>query len=58
MNYDRERAYYEQECLEEMIRMRDLPTRKRLCEECGINQKDGPRLCPGCEAYYAHTGQI
>ena len=29
-----------------------------LCKDCGINPADPPsRLCPGCEAYRAHTGQ-
>jgi hypothetical protein len=31
MNYDRERAMYEQECTEEMIRMRDPRNAIRRC---------------------------
>jgi hypothetical protein len=27
-----------------------------LCEDCGKNYADPPsRMCPGCEAYQAHT---
>lgn len=31
----------------------------RMCEDCGKLPADPPsRLCPGCEAYREHTGQI
>jgi hypothetical protein len=29
------------------------------CVDCGLNWADPPsQLCPGCEAYREHTGQI
>ena len=33
--------------------------RRGACVECGVNQADPPsHLCPGCEAYQAHTGAL
>jgi len=43
MNYDRERAYYEQDCLEEMIRMRTPKiSRDRICTCCSASD---PNKC-------------
>ena len=43
----------------------DIPTQivrsrpRHRCEECEVNWADYPsKLCPGCEAYRDHTGQI
>lgn len=30
-----------------------------VCDDCGVYPADSPgALCPGCEAYREHTGQI
>lgn len=40
----------------ERVRARRRP---RLCEECGVYPADPPsKICPGCEAYREHTGQV
>lgn len=56
MNYDRERADYEQHCTEEMIRQRGPRRRKALGCLCG--NPDWPGRCPGAAACPVQQGSI
>ena len=36
--------------------MENKAPRRRRCDDCGVNWADPPsKLCPGCQAYAAHT---